>query len=185
MTDEEAVDILDDNFTVVDTHGHYSDEEVEEARQLAIKALQSKRNIINEAICQQLIHMEAENERLHDALERLKQEPCEDCVSKQELLKLLDSHDCKKWYDCFEHQDECMFTPHTNIKNDIRYNIINKLSPVRPIIKTAKWEKHDTGHSIYYDCSSCHCVATYIEALDGPIWKLSSYCPDCGAKMED
>lgn len=39
MTREEAIDILDDNFTVIDTHGHYTDEEVEQARQMAIEAL--------------------------------------------------------------------------------------------------------------------------------------------------
>jgi hypothetical protein len=38
MTREEAIDILDDNFTVIDTHGHYTDEEVEQARQMAIEA---------------------------------------------------------------------------------------------------------------------------------------------------
>ena len=42
MTREEAIDILDDNFTVIDTHGHFSDEEVEEARQMAIKSLEQK-----------------------------------------------------------------------------------------------------------------------------------------------
>lgn len=42
MTREKAIDILDDNFTVIDTHGHFSDEEVEEARQMAIKALEDK-----------------------------------------------------------------------------------------------------------------------------------------------
>ena len=42
MTLEEAIDILDDNFTVIDAHGHYTDEEVEQARQMAIKALEQE-----------------------------------------------------------------------------------------------------------------------------------------------
>ena len=42
MTSEKAIDIIDDNFTVIDTHGHFSDEEVEEARQMAIKALEQE-----------------------------------------------------------------------------------------------------------------------------------------------
>jgi len=39
MNREEAIDILDDNFTVIETHGHYTEEEVEQARQMAITAL--------------------------------------------------------------------------------------------------------------------------------------------------
>lgn len=39
---EKAIDIFDDNFTVINTHGHYTDEEVEQARQMAIKALSTK-----------------------------------------------------------------------------------------------------------------------------------------------
>lgn len=42
MTLEEAIDILDDNFTVINTHGHYKDKEVEQARQMAIKALEQE-----------------------------------------------------------------------------------------------------------------------------------------------
>lgn len=36
MTIEQAIDIFDDNYTVIDTHGHYTDEEVEQARVKAI-----------------------------------------------------------------------------------------------------------------------------------------------------
>ena len=42
MTREEAIDIFDDNFTVIDTHGHYTDEEVEQVRQIAIEALEQE-----------------------------------------------------------------------------------------------------------------------------------------------
>ena len=50
--------------------------------------------------------------------------------------------------------------------------------------KSGKWIKHNTGHSIYYDCSECSCLSPNTEVADGVIWKLSKYCPDCGAKME-
>lgn len=39
MTREEAIDILDDNFTVIDTHGHYTEEEECLAIDMAIEAL--------------------------------------------------------------------------------------------------------------------------------------------------
>ena len=50
--------------------------------------------------------------------------------------------------------------------------------------KTGKWIRHDTGHSIYYDCSLCSCLAKCTETADGFIWMLSKYCPDCGAEMK-
>ena len=43
MSREEAIDIFDDNFTTINTHGHYTDEEVEQARQMAIKALEKEK----------------------------------------------------------------------------------------------------------------------------------------------
>ena len=50
--------------------------------------------------------------------------------------------------------------------------------------KTGHWVKHDTGHSIYYDCSLCSCIAPCTETADKIFWKMANYCPDCGAKME-
>ena len=49
--------------------------------------------------------------------------------------------------------------------------------------KTGHWEEHNTGHSTYYDCSLCGCLAPCTETADSFIWKLSNFCPDCGAKM--
>ena len=42
MTRQEAVDILDDNFTTIDTHGHYTEDEEIEAVAMAIKELQKE-----------------------------------------------------------------------------------------------------------------------------------------------
>ncbi len=49
--------------------------------------------------------------------------------------------------------------------------------------KIGKWIEHDTGHCTYYACSLCNCVAPSVEFADAIRWKLSKYCPDCGAKM--
>lgn len=51
-------------------------------------------------------------------------------------------------------------------------------------LKTGKWVKHDTGHSIYYDCSLCSELAKCTETANGFVWNLSKFCPGCGAKME-
>lgn len=50
--------------------------------------------------------------------------------------------------------------------------------------KTGRWIRHDTGHSIYYDCSLCGCVAPSTEMADKILWKMANYCPDCGSKMK-
>lgn len=60
---------------------------------------------------------------------------------------------------------------------------INALPPVTRQPKKGHWIKHDTGHSIYYDCSLCGCVAPCTETADKILWKMANYCPDCGAKM--
>lgn len=62
---------------------------------------------------------------------------------------------------------------------------INSLPPVTPLPKVGRWIKHDTGHSIYYDCSLCNCVAPCTETADKILWKMANYCPDCGAKMQE
>lgn len=62
---------------------------------------------------------------------------------------------------------------------------IEKLPPVIPQPKMGRWIKHDTGHSIYYDCSLCSCVAPCTETANKILWKMANYCPDCGAKMQE
>lgn len=47
------------------------------------------------------------------------------------------------------------------------------------------WVKHNTGHSVYYDCSLCGCAAPCTETADKFLWKLSNYCPDCGSEMRN
>ena len=52
--------------------------------------------------------------------------------------------------------------------------------------KTGHWVKHNTpNNTYYYDCSLCGCVAPCTETADSYLWKLSNFCPDCGAKMHE
>ena len=41
MTIEECIDILDDNFTVLNTHGHYTEKEEAKAIEMAIASLEA------------------------------------------------------------------------------------------------------------------------------------------------
>lgn len=97
-------------------------------------------------------------------------ETCDDCISRKKAVFAL--NDAQVEYD-------------ENYKGlGEAKEIIDNLPSVRLKPKMRYWIKHDTGHSIYYDCSVCGCVAPCTRFGDGFIWKLSAYCPDCGAKME-
>lgn len=105
-----------------------------------------------------------------------------DCISKNAVLEIF-GYVMDYWK---EHAID--IEPH-EIKDTLieQYEFTAKqlsdLPPVTPQQKIGQWIKHDTGHSIYYDCSLCSCVAPCTETADSFIWKLSNYCPDCGAKM--
>lgn len=101
---------------------------------------------------------------LCDECEKAEQEPCDDTISRSDML------------DAVGHG--------TTYTSEEVQKIVNNLPPVRPQEpKTGHWVRHDTGHSIYYDCSRCNCIAPCTETADAWLWKLSNYCPDCGAKM--
>ncbi len=99
----------------------------------------------------------------------LEQEPCEDCVSRSAIMKLQQAYRDASGYI---------------VDNIVSVNLIRNLSSVTPKQRTGKWIRHDTGHSIYYDCSLCGCAAPCTETADKILWKMANYCPDCGAKME-
>lgn len=96
------------------------------------------------------------------------QEPCEDAISRKELLK-----------------NQTVIVDDDGLAHKVVHiGRICAAPSVNPRLRTGKWIKHDTGHSIYYDCSLCGCTAPHIEVADKILWKLSNYCPDCGAEME-
>lgn len=114
-------------------------------------------------------------DRTHDCNEYkllmalLDREPCEDAVSRQAVLDMA----------------EDMTDQFGNKHRVVTEGLISMLPPATSTRKKGKWIKHDTGHSIYYDCSLCGCAAPCTETADKILWKLSNYCPDCGAEMEN
>ena len=114
------------------------------------------------------------NEVIDIVIKVLKQEPCEYAISRQVAKKALEDRfmELQKRHSMDRYETNfCL-------------NTILELPPISPQLKIGRWIKHDTGHSIYYECSLCHCIAPCTETADSVIWKFSNYCPDCGAKME-
>ena len=112
------------------------------------------------------VHITVEElQKLIEAIKTLEQESSGDAISRQYLLD-----------NCVVDKVTMPYVPVSKIQ---------KAPPVNPQQKIGKWIKHDTGHSIYYDCSLCSCIAPCTETADSWLWKLSNYCPDCGAKMKN
>ena len=96
---------------------------------------------------------------------------CLDAISRQAAIDALHTY----FRDGFE-EDKWWNSTHV-------LAALKGVPSAQPERKKGRWVKHDTGHSIYYDCSLCGCVAPCTEVGDSFIWKLSTYCPDCGEKM--
>lgn len=117
---EEAIKMLKYNSNVIhQTMDGRTDPKEVEALDLAIQALEAQRNLTNEELYQSFIGLEAENERLHDALEA---QPCEDCISREAVIKNI-----KQWFDKIE------------LNPDILIDSIITLPPVYPERPKGKW----------------------------------------------
>ena len=97
-------------------------------------------------------------EALDMAIKALKQEPCDDCISRQALQEWIKDKTFGDIVVASEHNFDC-------------------LPPVTPQPKTGHWKSTIDGKPI---CSECGFVS---ESEDG--YFVSHYCPNCGAKMVD
>lgn len=89
----------------------------------------------------------------------LVQEPCEDCISRQAVLKP---------YQTLKDSDTiCIWLLRKNIEQQ---------PPVTPQPKIGHWIKHEPGGIGYIECSECLCWF-----LESGLLR-NSYCPNCGAK---
>ena len=100
---------------------------------------------------------------LQFAIKALKQEPCEDCISRKDLLNEITEID----YGC----NMDIFT------NEVR-EIVNELPSVKPIRPKGEWIK--TVDDIF--CSECWSRALSPSYWEGDLEK-SNFCPTCGADM--
>lgn len=98
---------------------------------------------------------------LEMAIKALEQEPCEDCISREQVFK------CFTW---------------TNTKDEV-YRRIQELPPVTPQPKMGRWEyvQYDNNPNIgNWHCSECRGICTEMHSIEDAY----NYCPNCGAKME-
>lgn len=114
------------------------------------------------------------------AIKALEQEPCEDCVSRNAIIKTLNEMDRYIADELTLCDNNNKFPQNEVFIVDDVYEEIEQLSPVTPKLKIGKWI--NTGHKdrdglTVYRCSECeHAPLMYVHTL---------YCPWCGAKMEE
>ncbi len=101
-------------------------------------------------------------------LELLEQEPCDDVISRQTVLDMMQ----------------------IKMGDKELYKAVYDLPPVAPKLKTGHWISHrehcenlgvmPSGLGAYEWCSNCDC------GIDVREWHRNNYnyCPNCGAKME-
>ena len=100
------------------------------------------------------------------AIKALEQQPCEDCISRQEAISAIQD----KYYD------------HA-VGIDI-VDIIAHLPSVTPTKPTGRWiEKEDYNLDTYYECSECGESFCLIDGT--PTDNLYNYCPNCGSEMTE
>ena len=92
-----------------------------------------------------------------------------DCISREDVLNAINDIGSGAF---------ASYSYYSNL-----FDFVCELPSVEPERKKGKWVEHDTGHSIYYDCSLCGCLAPCTQTADKIIWKMANYCPDCGRLM--
>lgn len=103
-----------------------------------------------------------------DILDYLKQEPCEDAISRQAVLDDLEKSHMTSGVRNQGTWNECI---------DSMMRTIRNMPSVTPKQKMGRWIEHNQYGIKHIECSSCSA------------WVLSeylvrkSYCPNCGAKM--
>lgn len=107
------------------------------------------------------------------AIKALEQEPCEDAISRQEVLDAM-----YELCDTGETFNENLWRDNPHI--DAIADAINNLPSVTPQPKTGHWiysKAVNTGEIIFSECSVCG-------NGESRCAKRMNYCPNCGAKME-
>lgn len=106
------------------------------------------------------------------AIEALKQEPCEDCISREKALELAENS-----HRLAETMEDLAWLHENNLK------ALPSVQPKQESVIHAKWERHYTRPNVYAD-SFWHCSNCNFKTMSVNADKYYKYCPNCGAKMD-
>lgn len=111
------------------------------------------------------------------------QEPCEDAISRQAVIEVLNKMDRYVADELTLCDTERKFPQNeVFIVDDVYEEIVEQLPPVKPAEKVGQWIKsRDSYGNNHFTCPFCeHDIAT---KYDGA-WE-DNYCSNCGAKMQE
>ena len=114
-------------------------------------------------------------------IKALAQEPCEDAISRDELLKAIDTWDkfgCDADTKLVPYQDH--YIPYIHYDDVVK--CIKGMPPVNPQTKTGHWIRFKEFENGYYHIKCSECGQYW--SIDGHA-KIFRYCFNCGAKMEE
>ena len=103
------------------------------------------------------------------AITALEQQPCEDCISREEVIKHITSVDGLEGFE------------NSNVFAKHYLDMVKGMPSVQPKAKVGHWIESHIPHEKYV-CSECGGACWYYD-YEGDVAK-SRYCPNCGAKME-
>ena len=133
----------------------------------------------------ELKHIGEQMKKVSLQLISAKQEPCADCISRETLLKYLETIVKDTNPDHYESKDKWYHNNGFNLCKVQIKKFVENLAPVAPQSRAGREEPSRNGYWIRVDkgkfkCSECdivHFIAQY------PIGKID-WCPNCGAKMQ-
>lgn len=105
-----------------------------------------------------------------DASKKFRQEPCEDAVSRQEVLEAFE-----EWINDREDWNE----------HPVRFTrSLVSLPSVTPARKKGEWIKRNNDYFDWYECSECGYGSEGEMRYSREYDVRTNYCPKCGAEME-
>ena len=125
--------------------------------------------------------MDGEHYVLDQAIKALAQEPYEDAISRDELLKAIDTWDkfgCDADTKLVPYQDH--YIPYIHYDDVVK--CIKGMPPVNPQAKTGHWIRFKEFENGYYHIKCSECGQYW--SIDGHA-KIFRYCFNCGAKMAE
>ena len=120
-------------------------------------------------------------EFVETAVKMMEQEPCEDVISRDELLKAIDTWDkfgCDADTKLVPYQDH--YIPYIHYDDVVK--CIKGMPSVTPKSKTGHWIRFKEFENGYYHIKCSECGQYW--SIDGHA-KIFRYCFNCGAKMEE